>query len=252
MSGILSGLLGGEKEGSSAVMTDILQQILTQSGGVSGLISRFQQAGFGDHVQSWMNGDHLPISGNHIGQVFTDDEIAGWASQAGTDPDKMRAVLAEAMPHAVDHATPNGEVPAQNAAPDLSGLIGRFFGGAAAMFLVAALSIPGFAFADETVAGKWLAHLGSNVSVTMNVTPDGKWDSATARNGGKVAQMSGTYQQQTMSPTHGMLVFTPTQSQVTSQHGAAEVENDLYEMTDSGQVMHLTSGGDTMTFHKQQ
>lgn len=250
MSGILSGLLGGEKEGSSAVMTDILQQILTQSGGVSGLISKFQQAGFGDHVQSWVDGDHLPISGNHIGQVFTDDEIAGWAAQAGTDPDKMRTVLAEALPHTVDHATPNGEVPASNAAPDLGSLVSRFFGSAAALLLVVALAMP--AFADETVAGKWLAHLGSNVSVTMNVTPDGKWDSATAKNGTKLAQMAGTYEQQTTSPTHGMLVFTPTQSQVTSQHGAAEVEHDLYEVTDNGQVMHLTSGGDTMTFHKQQ
>ena len=251
MSGILGSLLGGssQPEPSSAI-TGILQQLLTQSGGVSGLISRFEGAGLGDHAQSWVNGDHLPISGNHIGEVFTPDEIAGWAAQAGIDPDKMKTVLAEALPHAVDHATPNGEVPEQGtAAPDFSSLIGRFFGGAAAVLAILALSTG--AFADDTVAGKWLAHLGSNVSVTMNVTPDGKWDSTTAKNGNKLAAMSGTYQQQVTSPTHGMLVFTPTQSQVTSQHGAAEVENDLYELTDNGQVMHMTSGGDTMTFHKQ-
>lgn len=251
MSGILGSLLGGssQQEPSSAI-TNILQQVLTQSGGVSGLISRFQDAGFGEHVQSWVGGDHLPISGNHIGQVFTPEEIEGWAAQAGIDPAKMQTVLAEAIPHAVDHATPNGEVPAPGQNFDLSSLIGRFFGSAAAILAILALSTG--VFADESVAGKWMAHLGSNVSVTMNVTPDGKWDSATAKNGSTVAQMSGTYQQQATSPTHGMLVFTPTKSQVTSQHGAAEVENDLYELTDGGQVMHVTSGGDTMTFHKQQ
>jgi uncharacterized protein YidB (DUF937 family) len=253
MSGILGQLLGGSShpEPSNAI-ADILQQVLTQNGGgVGALISRFENAGFGDHMQSWVSGDgdHLPITGNHIGQIFTPDEIAGWAQQAGINPDMMKTVLAEALPHAVDHATPDGAVPAPTATPDLSSLIGRFFSGAAAILLLLAWSTG--AFADETVAGKWLAHLGSNVAVTMNVTPDGKWDSATTKNGNKLAQMAGTYQQQVTSPTHGMLVFTPTQAQVTSQHGAAEVENDLYEVTDNGQVMHLTSGGDTMTFHKQ-
>lgn len=249
MSGILSGLLGGDKEGSSAAMTDILQQILSQSGGVSGLISRFQQAGFGDHVQSWMGGDHLPISGNHIGQVFTDDEINQWASQAGTDPDRMRTVLAEALPHAIDHATPNGEVPAQNTAPDLTSLIGRFFGTAAVLAILAwGTSV----FADETVAGKWKADLGSHMSVLMNVAPDGKWDSVTAKENDLIAQMSGTYEQQTKTPTTGMLVFTPTKSSVTSQHGSVDAEHDRYQLSGDGQTLRLTSGGDTMIFHKQQ
>lgn len=58
-----------------------------------------------------------------MGQVFSSQEIQSWAQQAGTTPDKMKQVLAEAVPHVVDHATPNGNIPDQT--PNLSRLIGN-------------------------------------------------------------------------------------------------------------------------------
>jgi hypothetical protein len=189
------------------------------------------------------------ITPDHVDQVFTQGEIASWASQAGTDPDGMRPVLAEALPHAVDHATPNGEMPAPNATPDLSSLVRRFMGGAAALLI--ALTIPSLTRADEAVAGNWKARLGSNVSITMDVSPDGTWSSQTAKGDSVVAQMSGTYEQKRNSPTSGNLVFTPTNSQTAAQGGAPAVERDRYQLTNSGQVMRLTSGSDTMVFRKQ-
>jgi uncharacterized protein YidB (DUF937 family) len=124
MSGFLGALLGGSNQGGpgqSTAIANVLQQVLSQNGGgIATLISRFTDA--------------------HVDRVFTQDEIANWASQAGTDPDKMRAVLAEALPHAVDHVTPNGEIPSPTATPDLSSLIRRFMGGAAAILIVRAIS----------------------------------------------------------------------------------------------------------------
>ena len=135
MSGFLGALLGGSNQGGpgqSTAIANVLQQVLSQNGGgIAALISRFTDAGLGDHVQSWVSGTQQPITADHVDRVFTQDEIANWASQAGTDPDRMRDVLAEALPHAVDHATPNGEIPAPNATPDLSSLVRRFMGGAA-------------------------------------------------------------------------------------------------------------------------
>jgi uncharacterized protein YidB (DUF937 family) len=133
MSGVLGTLLSSfmgrqEQQGQQPnTMMNLVQGILTQSGGVQGLIQRFSDAGFGEHAQSWMQGNHVPITGNQIDQVFSPDEVSGWASQLGVDPDKMRVVLAEAMPHVVDHLTPNGQVPPATQSPDLSGLIQRFF-----------------------------------------------------------------------------------------------------------------------------
>jgi uncharacterized protein YidB (DUF937 family) len=136
MSGFLSALLGGSNQagpGQSTAIANVLQQVLSQNGGgIATLISRFTDAGLGDHAQSWVNGNQQPITPDHVGRVFTQDEIANWATQAGTDPDRMRNVLAEALPHIVDHATPNGEIPAPNATPDLSSLLRRFMDSTAA------------------------------------------------------------------------------------------------------------------------
>jgi uncharacterized protein YidB (DUF937 family) len=136
MSGLLGSLLSSfagaqEQQGQQQQpnnMMNLVQSILAQNGGVQGLIQRFSDAGLGEHAQSWMQGNQVPITGNQINQVFSSDEVSGWASQLGVDPDKMRAVLAEAMPHVVDHLTPGGQVPPATQSPDLSALIQRFFG----------------------------------------------------------------------------------------------------------------------------
>jgi hypothetical protein len=114
-----------------------------------------------------------------------------------------------------------------------------------------ALLTPGLAFADQSVAGQWKAELGSNVAIVMNVTADGKWESETSQNGSVVAKMTGTYRQTKRSQTSGNLVFTPTQEQTGQQHGAPTVEYDAYQLAESGNVLRLTSSGDTMVFHKQ-
>jgi uncharacterized protein YidB (DUF937 family) len=138
MSGIfgqlLQGVLGGGQQGQASPIAGILQQVLaSQDGnnqGIAAIISKFQAAGLGQQVQSWVGtGANTPISGDHIGQVFSADQIQGWAQQAGTTPDAMRTVLADALPHVVDHLTPGGQVPAQTEAPDLAGLLGRLMGG---------------------------------------------------------------------------------------------------------------------------
>ncbi len=128
---ILGNMMGGQQAGQPAAIAGILQQLLASNGGVAGVVSRFEAAGLGGNAQSWVStGENQPISADHIGQVFPSEQINAWATQAGTTPDKLSAVLAEALPHAVDHLTPGGQVPAPDAVPDLSSLVSRFFGGA--------------------------------------------------------------------------------------------------------------------------
>jgi hypothetical protein len=122
---------------------------------------------------------------------------------------------------------------------------------AAAMLVGLVLIAPLPALADEAVAGKWKADLGSNVTIEMDVSADGQWSSKTSQGDAVVAQMAGTYRQTKKSPTAGSLVFTPTQSETTAQHGGSKVERDTYKLTKDGEEMRLTSGGDTMVFHKQ-
>lgn len=128
---ILGGLMGGGGVGGQGgALGPILRQVLGggSGGGLGGLLSRFQSAGLGPQAQSWVGpGENQPISPDQVGQVFSPEQISSWASQAGTTPDAMRQVLAQALPHAVDQMTPGGQVPAQSA--DLSGLLGSLLGG---------------------------------------------------------------------------------------------------------------------------
>jgi uncharacterized protein YidB (DUF937 family) len=150
---ILGNVLGGQgQQGqpqAGAAIASILQQVLSGGGstsagstsggaaagglgGLGGLLSQLQSAGLGSQVQSWVGtGQNQPVSPDQIGQAFSPQQIAGWAAQAGTTPDAMRAVLAEALPQAVDHVTPAGQMPAPDAAPDLQALLGKLLGGAA-------------------------------------------------------------------------------------------------------------------------
>jgi uncharacterized protein YidB (DUF937 family) len=129
---MLGSIMGGRQGGQPTAITGILQQLLaSDGGGVASLLSRFQAAGLGTQAQSWVaEGDNMPVSAGQIGQVFSPEQLQGWANQAGTTPDKLQAVLAEALPQAVNHVTPGGQVPEANAMPDLSSLMSRFFGSA--------------------------------------------------------------------------------------------------------------------------
>ena len=132
---ILQGVMGGSQQGQASPIAAILQQVLSvQDGdkqGVAAIISKFQSAGLGQHVQSWVGtGENVPISADQVGQAFSPEQIEGWAKEAGTTPDALKEVLAQALPHVVDHLTPGGAVPSETPQmPDLSGLLGRLMGG---------------------------------------------------------------------------------------------------------------------------
>ena len=121
-----------------------------------------------------------------------------------------------------------------------------------ALILAAALSVAAgaSAFADESIAGKWRANLGSGVTINMNVTPDNGWTSETRQKNELVRRMKGTYKQMPAENGTGTLIFTPTQSDVKT--GKVDVETDQYELASNGRQLKLTSNGDTMVFEKSR
>ena len=134
MSGLLGQLVGTFLQGQSgaqpSAIAGIVQQIVAgsgSSGGVAALISRFEAAGLGQNAQSWVStGPNQAVSPDQLSQVFSSDEIGNWAKQAGTTPDAILNVLSEALPKAVDHVTPNGQMPAQT--EDLAGMLQKLMG----------------------------------------------------------------------------------------------------------------------------
>lgn len=107
---------GGGQAGGSGGLGDLLGGILggggSGAGGLGELLERFQQAGYGEHTQSWVGtGQNLPISPDVIGQIFGSGGLSQIAQQAGLNEHDTAAGLSALLPDVVDHLTPGGQVP---------------------------------------------------------------------------------------------------------------------------------------------
>ena len=114
---LLSDVLGGnaQQQGQSPLLQAAMG-LIQQNGGLPGLLSKFEQAGFGEHAQSWVSsGTNLPISGDQIKQVLGTGAIANIASQLGQDHGQVSSGLAQLLPQLVNQLTPTGSVPANHA-----------------------------------------------------------------------------------------------------------------------------------------
>jgi uncharacterized protein YidB (DUF937 family) len=98
-----------------------------EHGGLGGLIGKFQQAGLGDVVGSWVGkGENQPISGDQLSSVLGSDAISGLAAKLGLDSGDAANQLSSILPGLIDKLTPHGEAPTSGLgnAGDLMGMLG--------------------------------------------------------------------------------------------------------------------------------
>jgi uncharacterized protein YidB (DUF937 family) len=89
-------------------------------------------------VQSWVGtGANQPVSGDQLGQALQNGGLGSLLQEAagklGVDPNVLLGGLSQVLPRAVDHVTPDGQVPAQGQASGfdlgmLEGLAGKLLG----------------------------------------------------------------------------------------------------------------------------
>jgi len=102
--------------------------LISNSGGLSGLLSKFHQNGLGRQAQSWVGtGENAPITGEHVQQVFGSEQVRQVADQTGTDPGHASNLIAAILPHLVDKLTPAGQQVDDNEAH--AGIRGLLSGG---------------------------------------------------------------------------------------------------------------------------
>jgi uncharacterized protein YidB (DUF937 family) len=102
----------GQLEG--AVLPAVLGEVLGNGsqGGLSAIVAKLQQAGFGDQVNSWIGSGHnLPITAEQLQQVLGSDTAKQLAARFNIPLDQLSQVLAQQLPKAVDHASPDGKLP---------------------------------------------------------------------------------------------------------------------------------------------
>jgi uncharacterized protein YidB (DUF937 family) len=83
--------------------------------GLTNLVNRFQQAGLGNIVQSWISSQqpNQPITPDHVRQGLGEEVLEQLAQKSGLPKSALLTELAEALPKLVDALTPNGQVPTQ-------------------------------------------------------------------------------------------------------------------------------------------
>jgi uncharacterized protein YidB (DUF937 family) len=107
--GLFDGLLGGIV---GAGMVSVVNNLVEQQGGLQGLISKFQQQGFGDTVNSWVStGPNKPISPDDVHRALGPDLLQQLAAKSGISVQELAQKLSTILPQAVDTMTPDGQVP---------------------------------------------------------------------------------------------------------------------------------------------
>lgn len=114
--------------------TKLLQAALSlianngRTGGLSGLIDRFQHAGLGNVISSWIGtGENMPITGPQVRQALGDEQIQQLSDETGLPQEETADQLSGMLPDLVDRLTPAGNIP-QGGLGNMSALLDHFMG----------------------------------------------------------------------------------------------------------------------------
>ena len=112
---MMGGTMGGAQPTGAQAQNPLLQivlQMLQQNGGLSGMLGKMQQAGYGQQAQSWIGtGQNMPIDAGALSQIFGQGELGQLAQQLGISHDEASGNLAQMLPNVVDEMTPGGQIP---------------------------------------------------------------------------------------------------------------------------------------------
>ena len=126
--GGLGGLIGLAAQNPQLVQ--IVMSLISNDGpvgGLPGLMAKFQQAGLGNVLNSWLStGPNHAISGEQLSDVLGSGPLAQIAAQLGMAPGAAAGQLAQVLPGLVDQLSPKGEAPQGGFgnASDLLGMLG--------------------------------------------------------------------------------------------------------------------------------
>lgn len=98
----------------AAVLPVVLGEVLGdgKQGGLNAVVAKLQQSGLGEQVKSWLgNGQNLPITAEQLQQVLGSDTVRQLAARYNIPVDQLSQILAQELPKAVDHASPDGRLP---------------------------------------------------------------------------------------------------------------------------------------------
>ena len=116
---IAGSLLG---QAGESMIAGHLTQMIEQQGGLGGLVQRFEQAGMGSVIATWVgNGPNASITPDQLHAILGSDVVQQLTQRTGLPIDQLLPLVAQHLPGVIDRATPDGQVPAAGAAQPASG-----------------------------------------------------------------------------------------------------------------------------------
>jgi len=115
---------GISSSSAPSLLSGLVSFINGQSGGLSGFLDRFKQAGLGDVVSSWLGSGSAAktISPDALQNVLGSNTITNLASKAGVTASAASSALAFMLPTLIQKLTPGGAIPSRLPS-DLSSLL---------------------------------------------------------------------------------------------------------------------------------
>lgn len=99
-----------------------------QTGGLHGLVERFQEAGLGNVISSWISsGQNVPITPAQMEQALGEGQLQQISEETGLTQHEAAGRLSGMLPDLVDQLTPAGNIP-QGGLGDTSALLDHFMG----------------------------------------------------------------------------------------------------------------------------
>jgi uncharacterized protein YidB (DUF937 family) len=110
---------------------EMAKNLFAQTGGVSGLVQKFQDGGMKDTVQSWIGtGANTPITPEQITKILGTEKVISIAQKIGVNPETVAQQLSQHLPTVIDKLTPAGQLPtAGNMMTNVLNMAKGFFGG---------------------------------------------------------------------------------------------------------------------------
>lgn len=116
VAGLLKGALGGQgQQAGGDMLSNIVTQMLQNGvqGGAGGLLQQLEQAGLGQHVQSWLsNGANMPVEAHQIEAALGSTQLGQLAAQFGITPDVVSKAMSQYLPEIIDKMSPHGTLQA--------------------------------------------------------------------------------------------------------------------------------------------
>jgi uncharacterized protein YidB (DUF937 family) len=133
LGGMLGSLLGGGGQQGGGLNAHLINAAIGMlsndggHGGLGGLAAKFQQAGLGDAMGSWIGtGENQAVSGDQLSSALGSDAIGDIAAKLGMSHGDAAGQLSQILPGLINHLTPNGQAPAGGLgnSGDLMGMLG--------------------------------------------------------------------------------------------------------------------------------